>query len=233
MTVGIKVCLLPPCLQTQASAGSARRALTLPPTHPTTLTPTPHPQPPPTQQGVKPFLPKKAAPPGTPPRPGQLLECVVVQGGGGEGSGGGVVLSADAGAVGGAVAREWEGLNIGSLLPGATVTARVRALLSDGLLCSFLTFFTGTVDPFHLGSPPGVDWHQAYRWGSGGGGGRGGERGAGGRERVCMCVCVWGGCVPPCHAQLARPSRPPSRPPSHPHTHPHAHPPTLTPTLSP
>lgn len=39
----------------------------------------------------------------------------------------------------------------GSLLPGALVNARVKAVLSDGLLVSFLTYFTGTIDPFHLG----------------------------------------------------------------------------------
>jgi hypothetical protein len=39
----------------------------------------------------------------------------------------------------------------GSLLPGTLVNARVKAVLSDGLQMSFLTYFTGTVDPFHLG----------------------------------------------------------------------------------
>lgn len=32
-------------------------------------------------------------------------------------------------------------LPAGSLLPGQLVTARVRNVLSDGLLCSFLTYF--------------------------------------------------------------------------------------------
>lgn len=39
----------------------------------------------------------------------------------------------------------------GGLLPGVLVNARVKAVLSDGLQVSFLTYFTGTVDPFHLG----------------------------------------------------------------------------------
>lgn len=30
----------------------------------------------------------------------------------------------------------------GSLVPGQLVTARVRHVLSDGLICSFLTYFT-------------------------------------------------------------------------------------------
>lgn len=38
----------------------------------------------------------------------------------------------------------------GSLLPGSLVNARVRNVLSDGLLLSFLTYFNGTIDSFHL-----------------------------------------------------------------------------------
>lgn len=38
----------------------------------------------------------------------------------------------------------------GSLLPGSLVNARVRNILSDGLLVSFLTYFNGTIDSFHL-----------------------------------------------------------------------------------
>jgi len=30
------------------------------------------------------------------------------------------------------------------------VNAKVRSVLSDGLLVSFLTFFNGTVDGFHM-----------------------------------------------------------------------------------
>jgi len=52
--------------------------------------------------------------------------------------------------VAAAATREWEGLAQGSLLPGALVTARVRKVLADGLLVSFLTYFHGTVDKFHL-----------------------------------------------------------------------------------
>ena len=35
-------------------------------------------------------------------------------------------------------------------MPGALVEASVKHVLSDGLLLSFLAFFTGTVDQFHL-----------------------------------------------------------------------------------
>lgn len=38
----------------------------------------------------------------------------------------------------------------GALLPGALVDAQVTNVVSDGLVLSFLTFFSGTVDQFHL-----------------------------------------------------------------------------------
>lgn len=49
------------------------------------------------------------------------------------------------------VTNEWSGVDIGSLLPGYLVNAKVGKILSDGIVVSFLTFFNGTVDPFHLG----------------------------------------------------------------------------------
>ena len=95
-------------------------------------------------QGVTGFLPKKEAyAAGRALAPGSLLEVVVAAGakpvGGSSTTAIPVVCAPEA--VAGAVAREWDGLNIGSLLPGQLVTARVRNLLSDGLLCSFLTYF--------------------------------------------------------------------------------------------
>ena len=41
-------------------------------------------------------------------------------------------------------------MTIGSLLPGMLANVKVRNVLSDGLLVSFLTFFNGTIDCFHL-----------------------------------------------------------------------------------
>ncbi len=38
----------------------------------------------------------------------------------------------------------------GALMPGALVEAHIQHVVSDGLVLSFLTFFTGTVDQFHL-----------------------------------------------------------------------------------
>ncbi len=61
-----------------------------------------------------------------------------------------VHVSADPKSLAKGAVKEWEGLTIGSLLPGMLVNARVRNVLSDGLLVSFLTYFNGTVDCFHL-----------------------------------------------------------------------------------
>lgn len=35
-------------------------------------------------------------------------------------------------------------------MPGALVSAKIEKVLSDGLSLSFLTFFSGTADQFHL-----------------------------------------------------------------------------------
>ena len=64
-------------------------------------------------------------------------------------------VSADPRAAARAVTKEWDGLTIGSLLPGMLVNARVRSVLADGFAASFLTYFHGTVDCFHLGQVSG------------------------------------------------------------------------------
>lgn len=38
----------------------------------------------------------------------------------------------------------------GSLLPGALVNIKVGKILTDGLVVSFLTYFHGTIDLFHI-----------------------------------------------------------------------------------
>lgn len=55
----------------------------------------------------------------------------------------------------------------GALLPGSLVAATVRDVLSDGVVLSFLTFFSGTVDPFHL-NEPGSDKKRPHRCAGGG-----------------------------------------------------------------
>ncbi|CAL5224877.1 g7636 [Coccomyxa viridis] len=65
-----------------------------------------------------------------------------------------------------AVVKEWEGLTIGSLLPGMLVNVKVRNVLSDGLLVSFLTFFNGTIDCFHLTQElMQADWQKSFEAG--------------------------------------------------------------------
>ncbi|BDA47226.1 probable protein RRP5 homolog [Coccomyxa sp. Obi] len=78
-----------------------------------------------------------------------------------------VHISADPKTLAKGVVKEWEGLTIGSLLPGMLVNARVRSVLSDGLLVSFLTYFNGTIDCFHLGQElPSSDWQKGYEAGA-------------------------------------------------------------------
>lgn len=61
--------------------------------------------------------------------------------------------------VAAAAVQEHDGLTLETLKPGALVSAKVRSVLPDGLLLSFLTYFTGTVDRFHLDEDlPSADW---------------------------------------------------------------------------
>ena len=74
-------------------------------------------------QGVTGFLPKKAAAAAARPwTPGSLLEVVVAAP---PKPGGVVTVACGQEAVAGAVAREWEGLNIGLFASAATVAGRM------------------------------------------------------------------------------------------------------------
>ena len=42
------------------------------------------------------------------------------------------------------------GLTLDTLVPGTLVNCKVQSALSDGLVLNFLTYFTATVDHFHL-----------------------------------------------------------------------------------
>jgi rRNA biogenesis protein RRP5 len=68
-----------------------------------------------------------------------------------------VQCTADAKRVSSAVTRESDYTSMQSLLPGMLVNARVRAVLSDGLSVNFMTYFTATIDAFHLGDGKGTD----------------------------------------------------------------------------
>jgi rRNA biogenesis protein RRP5 len=63
------------------------------------------------------------------------------------------IVSADPQEVDSCVTKEWSGIDVNSLLPGSLVNVKVRHVLSDGLAVSFLTFFNGTIDQFHLDKP--------------------------------------------------------------------------------
>eukprot|EP00850_Spirogloea_muscicola_P013563 SM000092S24531 [mRNA] locus=s92:547777:562774:- [translate_table: standard] len=56
-----------------------------------------------------------------------------------------VMVSTDTQAAATTTMREYDGLTLDSLVPGALVNARVKAVLNDGLLLTFLTYFTGTL----------------------------------------------------------------------------------------
>ena len=43
---------------------------------------------------------------------------------------------------------EYEGLTLAALQPGQLLNCKVKAVMPDGLLLTFLTYFTGTVNAF-------------------------------------------------------------------------------------
>ncbi|CAG9462427.1 unnamed protein product [Pedinophyceae sp. YPF-701] len=95
---------------------------------------------------------------------GQLLDVVTLEAAQGRRA---VRVSVDAARVWSTVLKEWEGLSIGSLVPGSLVNVKVTALLPDGVAVDFLSYFSGTVDVFHLSQEvlPG-DWTERYQPGT-------------------------------------------------------------------
>ncbi|XP_068652858.1 rRNA biogenesis protein RRP5 isoform X2 [Aristolochia californica] len=74
-----------------------------------------------------------------------------------------VHLNCDPDLVANSVIKDLKGLSIDLLVPGMMVTARVQAQLYNGLMLSFLTYFTGTVDIFHLQNYfPNATWRDSY-----------------------------------------------------------------------
>ena len=97
------------------------------------------------------FLPRALAPKTKQPlRPGAHLEAVVTAV---DATRRVVAVTAAPAAVASAALADADDVALAALLPGALVSARVRAVLPDGLQLSFLTYFTGTVDWFHLDTP--------------------------------------------------------------------------------
>ncbi|GFY80721.1 similar to RIBOSOMAL RNA PROCESSING 5 [Actinidia rufa] len=74
-----------------------------------------------------------------------------------------VYLSSDPDTVSKYVTRELKGISIDLLIPGMMVNARVKSTLENGIMLSFLTYFTGTVDMSHLQKTfPTSNWKDDY-----------------------------------------------------------------------
>ncbi|XP_014514109.1 rRNA biogenesis protein RRP5 [Vigna radiata var. radiata] len=74
-----------------------------------------------------------------------------------------VYLSSDPDTLSKSVTKDLRGLSIDLLVPGMMINARVKSILENGVMLSFLTYFTGTVDLFHLQNIyPGTNWMEKY-----------------------------------------------------------------------
>ncbi|XP_026418043.1 rRNA biogenesis protein RRP5-like isoform X1 [Papaver somniferum] len=74
-----------------------------------------------------------------------------------------VHLSADPDTVSKSVTKDLKGISIDLLVPGMMINARVKSTLENGIMLSFLTYFTGTADVFHLqNSFPTRTWQEDY-----------------------------------------------------------------------
>ncbi|XWS56135.1 hypothetical protein CRYUN_Cryun09bG0060500 [Craigia yunnanensis] len=74
-----------------------------------------------------------------------------------------VHLSSDPETVSKCVTKDLKGISIDLLIPGMLVNASVRSILENGIMLSFLTYFTGTVDMFHLQNKfPNKNWKDDY-----------------------------------------------------------------------
>lgn len=74
-----------------------------------------------------------------------------------------VYLSSDPDTVSKCLTKDLKGISIDLLIPGMMVDARVQSTLENGIMLSFLTYFTGTVDMFHLQNTfPTSNWKVDY-----------------------------------------------------------------------
>lgn len=91
---------------------------------------------------------------------GQLLQCVVKSV---DKVRAVVYTSSSADLLSKYVIKDLKGLSIDLLVPGMLVNAHVVSKLENGIMLSFLTHFTGTVDVFHLQNPlPSDNWKDNY-----------------------------------------------------------------------
>ncbi|PNX78199.1 protein RRP5, partial [Trifolium pratense] len=74
-----------------------------------------------------------------------------------------VYFSSDSDTMSKSVTKDLKGMSIDLLVPGMMVNARVKSILENGVMLSFLTYFTGTVDMFHLQNIyPAANWKDKY-----------------------------------------------------------------------
>ncbi|KAF9598481.1 hypothetical protein IFM89_027915, partial [Coptis chinensis] len=74
-----------------------------------------------------------------------------------------VHMNSDPDIVSKCVTKDIKGISIDLLVPGMMVNARVQSTLENGIMLSFLTYFTGTVDIFHLENVcPSTAWKEEY-----------------------------------------------------------------------
>ncbi|KAJ4970564.1 hypothetical protein NE237_003663 [Protea cynaroides] len=74
-----------------------------------------------------------------------------------------VYLNSDPDIVCNIVTKDLKGISIDLLVPGMMVNARVESTIENGIMLSFLTYFTGTVDIFHIqNSFPATNWRDNY-----------------------------------------------------------------------
>ncbi|XP_039140377.1 rRNA biogenesis protein RRP5-like [Dioscorea cayenensis subsp. rotundata] len=75
-----------------------------------------------------------------------------------------VHLDSDPDLVSKSVIKDLKGLSIDQLVPGMMVNVRVHSTLENGIMLSFLTYFTGTADVFHLQDYfPSSSWKDDYK----------------------------------------------------------------------
>ncbi|XP_059646446.1 rRNA biogenesis protein RRP5 [Cornus florida] len=74
-----------------------------------------------------------------------------------------VYLNSDLDMVSKCVTTDLKGISLDLLVPGMMVNACVQSILENGIMISFLTYFTGTVDIFHLQKTfPTANWRDDY-----------------------------------------------------------------------
>ncbi|WOG99939.1 hypothetical protein DCAR_0519295 [Daucus carota subsp. sativus] len=74
-----------------------------------------------------------------------------------------VYLCSDSDLMSKCLTRDIKGISIDHLVPGMMVNAHVKSTLENGILLSFLTYFSGTVDIFNLENPfCNSKWKEEY-----------------------------------------------------------------------